>query len=214
METGKITDADIALNDTILTHGERTGEWTLDTMDCPLAEGDLDVEAVVAHELGHALGIAHTQVTTDCPTMNAAASCDECSTSTEALGERTLAADDIAAYHFIYDEVRPKPIVLRVPDTFRLDPASPNPFNPETAIRFRLPSTMDVRLEIYNSVGQYVRVLVEEEMEKGAHSVVKSYATPCHCVLILGIDSSNPRGAYTGTRTLDTARSAHKRDPK
>ena len=56
--------------------------------------------------------------------MNAAASCDECSTSTEALGERTLAADDIAAYHFIYDEVRPKPIVLRVPDTFRLDPAS------------------------------------------------------------------------------------------
>jgi Zn-dependent metalloprotease len=45
------------------------------------------------------------------------------------------------------------------PDAFRLDQNFPNPFNPETAITYRLPAPAKVRLTIYDVTGGVVRVL-------------------------------------------------------
>jgi hypothetical protein len=45
----------------------------------------------------------------------------------------------------------------------------PNPFNPTTQISFTLPQTMDVRLIIYNSLGQTVKELIRGRMEPGIH---------------------------------------------
>ncbi|GAB4341635.1 MAG: hypothetical protein Kow0037_28410 [Calditrichia bacterium] len=47
----------------------------------------------------------------------------------------------------------------------------PNPFNPETRITYQLPERGDVRLEIYNTLGQKVRTLVRGMQETGTHTV-------------------------------------------
>jgi len=51
-----------------------------------------------------------------------------------------------------------------------LYPAAPNPFNPETAIRFSLPRRAHVRLLIFNVAGARVRVLAEGVYDAGPHA--------------------------------------------
>ena len=46
----------------------------------------------------------------------------------------------------------------------------PNPFNPSTEIRFDIPTARDVKLRIYNQLGQTVRTLVDSRMKAGTYS--------------------------------------------
>ncbi|PKN80791.1 MAG: Gingipain R [Candidatus Cloacimonetes bacterium HGW-Cloacimonetes-1] len=48
----------------------------------------------------------------------------------------------------------------------------PNPFNPETAIRFAVKDSGPVRLSVFNIKGQLVKTLVNNSMSAGNHSVV------------------------------------------
>jgi len=48
----------------------------------------------------------------------------------------------------------------------------PNPFNPETTIRYQLPNNGKVELAIYNLKGQKVKQLVNDQLLVGQHSVV------------------------------------------
>jgi hypothetical protein len=45
----------------------------------------------------------------------------------------------------------------------------PNPFNPSTEIQYSVPSSADVRLEVYGVGGHLVRVLVAARLEAGLH---------------------------------------------
>ena len=45
----------------------------------------------------------------------------------------------------------------------------PNPFNPSTSIPFALPSAAQVRLSVFNVLGQQVRTLLDREVEAGYH---------------------------------------------
>ena len=54
---------------------------------------------------------------------------------------------------------------------FALYPNYPNPFNPETRIRFQLPQKSGVELVVYDILGQRVRTLVTEIMDAGLHQV-------------------------------------------
>ena len=47
----------------------------------------------------------------------------------------------------------------------------PNPFNPATTVRYRLPAFGWTRLTVYNALGQEVRVLVDQPQPTGVHSV-------------------------------------------
>jgi hypothetical protein len=47
----------------------------------------------------------------------------------------------------------------------------PNPFNPETVIRFVLPSQAQTRLAVYDMSGRLVSTLVNATMEAGTHQV-------------------------------------------
>jgi hypothetical protein len=58
-----------------------------------------------------------------------------------------------------------------VPAEFKLENAYPNPFNPATTIRYQLPQTSDVSLQIFNTLGQRVATLVDGRQEAGPHQV-------------------------------------------
>ena len=53
----------------------------------------------------------------------------------------------------------------------QLLPNVPNPFNPETEIRFALARTGRVRVAVYDVAGRRVAVLVDEERAAGRHRV-------------------------------------------
>jgi hypothetical protein len=58
------------------------------------------------------------------------------------------------------------------PGTDMLEQNAPNPFNPVTRIRYRLPQAAHVVVRVFNVRGQHVRSLVDEHQEAGEHRVV------------------------------------------
>ena len=59
------------------------------------------------------------------------------------------------------------------PDQYVLKQNYPNPFNPSTTIEFYLPIRKQISIEIYNSAGQKVKTLINnEELDAGTHTVV------------------------------------------
>jgi parallel beta-helix repeat protein len=58
-----------------------------------------------------------------------------------------------------------------IPSAYALHQNYPNPFNPSTNIRFELPETVPVRLEVFTITGQRVAVLVNETRSAGHHTV-------------------------------------------
>ena len=62
------------------------------------------------------------------------------------------------------DQVRP------LPEQFALAPPAPNPFNGSTTISLDVPVGAYVQLRIYNSVGQWVRTLVIDQLAAGQYT--------------------------------------------
>jgi len=58
-----------------------------------------------------------------------------------------------------------------IPSDYILEQNYPNPFNPTTQIRFGIPQSGFVKLDIYNLLGQKITTLINEEMSSGYHSV-------------------------------------------
>ncbi len=58
-----------------------------------------------------------------------------------------------------------------IPEGFALSQNYPNPFNPETIIPYRITETSNVKITIYNVVGQHVKTLVNEFKPSGSYSV-------------------------------------------
>ncbi len=54
-----------------------------------------------------------------------------------------------------------------IPGQFALHQNYPNPFNPSTKIEYDLPNSGNVKLEVYNSIGQIISTLVNGFKEAG-----------------------------------------------
>lgn len=54
---------------------------------------------------------------------------------------------------------------------YKLEQNYPNPFNPTTSIEYQVSSIENVRLTVYNSLGQQVAILVNEQKSPGSYAV-------------------------------------------
>ena len=58
-----------------------------------------------------------------------------------------------------------------MPQRFALHQCFPNPFNPETLIRYDVPLASKVTLKVYNLAGQVVRILADGRQTPGRHTI-------------------------------------------
>ena len=58
-----------------------------------------------------------------------------------------------------------------LPVAYQLEQNYPNPFNAETAIRFQVPVTAAVKIEVFNLLGQSLIKLIDAEKEPGMYTV-------------------------------------------
>jgi hypothetical protein len=63
-----------------------------------------------------------------------------------------------------------KDATAEIPIKFDLEQNFPNPFNPETSIKYHLPARTNVTLRIYNALGQEVRTLVNALQDAGVYN--------------------------------------------
>ncbi len=59
-----------------------------------------------------------------------------------------------------------------VPDNYFMSQNYPNPFNPSTTIKFGLPNSGNVKLSIYNMLGQEIKTLVNNSLNAGTYSII------------------------------------------
>ncbi|MCK5051913.1 MAG: T9SS type A sorting domain-containing protein [Candidatus Cloacimonetes bacterium] len=83
----------------------------------------------------------------------------------------------------------------------------PNPFNPETTIRYNLKNNSAVTIEIYNTKGQLVRTLVNSFQEAGMHSTVWNGKDTNGRNVSSGIyfstfDANDEEGDYTSVKKI------------
>jgi hypothetical protein len=57
------------------------------------------------------------------------------------------------------------------PSDYRLEQNYPNPFNAETMIDFQLPSASNVKIEVFNLLGESVKLLLDERLSAGYYKV-------------------------------------------
>jgi hypothetical protein len=57
------------------------------------------------------------------------------------------------------------------PKSFTLQQNYPNPFNPTTKIKYTLPKSEKVKIEVFNLVGQKITTLINKQMPAGSHEV-------------------------------------------
>ncbi len=69
------------------------------------------------------------------------------------------------------------PLTVITPDDYKLAQNYPNPFNPTTKIEFTLPINKEISLAIYNSLGQKVRTLINNERYAAGSHILQWDAT-------------------------------------
>ena len=153
-----ITETDVSFNNAV--------SWNING-------SDYDTEAIAAHELGHTLGIHHTEINKpkNRPTMYA---------YYFGTNGRTLENDDKSALNCIYNRYPPSGAAMVASDVveYSLSPASEpglrlsaRPRQGGAIVRFALKSPGHVRLEVFDVAGRKVATLVDEFKAAGEHEV-------------------------------------------
>jgi hypothetical protein len=98
-------------------------------------------------------------------------------------GEYLFVDRDIASgsrYYYLLEDVSlnglrtqhgPISVDISSPKTFSLSQNFPNPFNPETKIRYELPENREIMVKVFDILGREVRTLVNGRVDAGFHEV-------------------------------------------
>jgi hypothetical protein len=85
----------------------------------------------------------------------------------------TFSAGDTLKIYFYQKPVSVEPYrETLTPEQYELVQNYPNPFNPETTIEYRIPESNQVKLEIFNVLGQHVRTLFDGRQEAGYYNII------------------------------------------
>jgi hypothetical protein len=84
------------------------------------------------------------------------------------------------------------------PLRFSLEQNFPNPFNPTTVVTYQLPIAAQVRLSIYNLLGQEIAVLVNGQKTPGTHEATFDAANHPSGMYLYRLQA----GSYVQTRTM------------
>ena len=81
--------------------------------------------------------------------------------------------------------------VVVVPDQYELSQNYPNPFNPSTTIQFSLPKQTQLKINIYNMLGEQVATIAEGMYESGYHKVTFNASTLPSGTYVYRLESSD-----------------------
>ena len=98
------------------------------------------------------------------------------------------------------DDASPAAVQAEVPEAFVLEANYPNPFNPQTTIRFSVPEASVVKLVVFDVLGREVRVLVDGTREAGTHEVVFEAGDLPSGTYLVRLET--PQGSFVQTMQL------------
>jgi hypothetical protein len=88
--------------------------------------------------------------------------------------------------------------VQSLPATFSLSQNFPNPFNPETHVRFTVPRESSVRITVFDVLGREQAVLIDGDLPAGVYTVRWDASGVASGMYILRMQS----GDFTETRRM------------
>lgn len=63
-------------------------------------------------------------------------------------------------------------VITNIPQNINVFPCYPNPFNSSTTLSYYVPTTVDVRISLYNPLGELTEVLFDDNLNSGYHKLV------------------------------------------
>ncbi|MBL0177319.1 MAG: T9SS type A sorting domain-containing protein [Ignavibacteria bacterium] len=109
---------------------------------------------------------------------------------------------NISGNHALVTNWVPKAGSSTIPTGYALGQNYPNPFNPSTKIDFSVPEDGQVRLAVYNSLGDEVATLVNEVVSAGSYSVTFDASTLPSGMYVYRLISGN----FSESRTMMLAK--------
>jgi hypothetical protein len=81
--------------------------------------------------------------------------------------------------------------VEEAPSAFSVAQNTPNPFNPTTTISFTLPKPGKTAVEVFNTAGQRIDILLNTPLNAGSHSITWNAARRSAGVYFYTVKSGN-----------------------
>ena len=88
------------------------------------------------------------------------------------ISTRGTRRDTVTTAPFVIEGLAVGDLGQEIPTEFFLDQNYPNPFNPATTVRFGVPHTAVVTIEVYDVTGRKAATLINEPMQPGVYTVV------------------------------------------